>query len=60
MGRALCEQEYPAKALEIIVFGINYVKMKGLMVFYILDRSIINHKMTVLRVYKKKVIECIS
>ena len=59
MDGASCEQEYPAKALEFIVFDINYVKIKGRMVLDILDRSIINHRMTVLRVYNILVIACI-
>ena len=39
----------------------NYGKMRGRKVLGILDRSIINRKMPILRVYnKKKVIECVS
>ena len=49
MGGASLEQEYPVKALKIIVFTLTMAKrMAGL------DRSIINRKMTILRVYNKK------
>ena len=34
--------------------------MKGKMVLEIVERSIIIRKMTTLRIYNKKVIECIS
>ena len=58
MGGASLEQEYPAKALKIIVFFYtNYGKTNDWMV---LDRSNINTKMTILRVCNKNVIECIS
>ena len=36
-----------------MVFDIKYGKMKGRIFFDILDRSIINRKMTTLRVYGK-------
>ena len=41
-------------------FGINYDKVNGRVALNIIERSIINRKMTTLRVYDKKVIECIS
>ena len=60
MGGASLKQEYPAKAQENDCFDINYGKINGRMVLNIIDRGIINCKMTSLRVYNPKVIECIS
>ena len=53
MGGASHEKEYPAKLLEIMVFDINYGKVKGRIFLDILDRRIINRKMTTFRVYDK-------
>ena len=61
VGGDLLEQEYPAKALKIIILTLTMAKLLAGMDLDILDRSIINRKMTILRVYtcNKKVIECI-
>ena len=59
MVGALRDQEYPAQPLEIMVLTLT-MERKDLIVLDSLDRSIINRKMTILRVYDKTAIECIS
>ena len=60
IGGASSVKDYPVKLLEIMLFDINYNgKMKGRIFLDILDRFIVNRKMTTFRVYNKRVIECI-
>ena len=59
MVGALHDLEYPAQPLEIMVLTLT-MERKDRIVLDSLDRSIINRKMTILRVYDKKAIERIS
>ena len=59
MGGASREQEYAAKTLEIIVLTLTMPTERPYGLGYP-SRSIINRKMTILRVYNKKVIDWIS
>ena len=60
LGGVFAYAGIPCLAAENNVFDVNCGKTKGRIDLAVLDRSITNRKMTILKVYNKEVIECIS